>query len=139
MQTIEQQLKHLDHLQGIINRLAGNSFKLKGWAITLGSALLGLALKGDSSTAEIALLAILPTIVFWLLDGYYLSQERGFRTMYNSAGAAPTANGEIKANKSSLAAVLKAAITPVTAAIYGAMFLAELLVGLGVFAKLVHH
>ena len=33
--AIDQQLKRLDHLQGIAQRLAGNSFLVKGWAVTL--------------------------------------------------------------------------------------------------------
>lgn len=32
--------KHLALVQGVINRLAGNSFSLKGWSVTLVSALL---------------------------------------------------------------------------------------------------
>jgi hypothetical protein len=50
-----------------------NSLKLKGWCVTLVSAMLNLALKNgssDGSTEQIAFLGILPTLIFWLLDGY---------------------------------------------------------------------
>jgi len=40
---MEIKLKHLEMIQGIINRMAGNFFLLKGWCITLISALFALA------------------------------------------------------------------------------------------------
>ena len=30
----EEQIKHLEFIQGIINRMNSNSFAIKGWAIT---------------------------------------------------------------------------------------------------------
>jgi hypothetical protein len=38
-------IKHLEMIQGVVDRLAENSFKYKGWCITLVSALLALAAK----------------------------------------------------------------------------------------------
>ena len=32
---MDNKIKHLELIQGIINRMAGNSFMLKGWAVTL--------------------------------------------------------------------------------------------------------
>lgn len=32
---MDNKLKHLELIQGVINRMASNSFKLKGWAVTL--------------------------------------------------------------------------------------------------------
>ena len=32
---MENKIKHLEIIQGVINRMAGNSFALKGWAVTL--------------------------------------------------------------------------------------------------------
>lgn len=72
--------KHLALVQGVINRLAGNSFALKGWSVTLVSALLALAAK-DAGTRLVAI-ALLPTLTFWGLDGYFLAQERLFRRLY---------------------------------------------------------
>jgi hypothetical protein len=76
------QMKRLDHLQGIIQRLAGNSFLIKGWAVTLVSAVLGFALK-DATTSPLAYLAIVPILLFWGLDAYYLAAERNVRKLYN--------------------------------------------------------
>ena len=37
-----EQLKHLDYILSTINRMADNSFKVKGWMVTLISALMAL-------------------------------------------------------------------------------------------------
>ena len=72
--------KHMDFVQAIITRLANNSFLLKGWALTLASAVLGFAI--TQKQAGLALAALVPVTAFWLLDTYYLRQERAFRDMY---------------------------------------------------------
>jgi hypothetical protein len=79
--AMENQRKHLDLIQAIVTRLAGNSFLLKGWSVTLVTALFAFAAK-DGKT-YFMFLAYLPAITFWLLDGYYLSQERTFRALYD--------------------------------------------------------
>ena len=71
---------HLTLIQGVINRLASNSFALKGWSVTLVSALLVLA-ASDTKPLVVAI-ALLPTLTFWGLDGYFLAQERLFRGLY---------------------------------------------------------
>jgi hypothetical protein len=72
--------KHLPLVQGVINSLAGNSFMLKGWSMTLISALLALAGKGDTPWA--VPIALLPALTFWGLDGFFLAQERLYRDLY---------------------------------------------------------
>ena len=74
---------HLAMIQGVINRLAQNSFLLKGWSVLLVSALLAVA--ASSSEDWILPVAFLPTAAFWGLDGYYLRQERLFRRLYDHA------------------------------------------------------
>ena len=79
---MENKRKHLEFIQGIINRMAGNLFFLRGWTITLIAALLALFVKGTNSNYIIYFLLVL-VLVFWILDGYFLSQERLFRALYN--------------------------------------------------------
>ncbi len=57
-----------------------NSIQIKGWMITLVSAL--LALYASSEKPVYIIIAVLPTF-FLLLDAYYLQQERRFRGVYN--------------------------------------------------------
>ena len=78
---MDAKLKHLELIQGVINRLAGNSFYIKGWAVVLLSALLVLVVREDRG--ELSLLGLLPVLVFWGLDAYFLWQERLFRALYD--------------------------------------------------------
>lgn len=77
----ERLFKHLEFVQSVINRMASNSFLIKGWVITLVAALFALSAK-DSDITYI-LISYLPVPAFWILDGYYLWQERLFRALYN--------------------------------------------------------
>lgn len=77
---MEAKLKHLEMIQGIINRMAGNSFLLKGWSVTLISALFALAAKDSNQFFLYS--AYFPCLAFWSLDGYFLWQERMYRKLY---------------------------------------------------------
>lgn len=72
--------KHLEFIQASISRMSGNLFLLKGWSITLIAALFALAAK-DTNKAYIVV-AYFPLFIFWFLDGYFLSMERRFRSLY---------------------------------------------------------
>lgn len=74
-------LKHLEMLQQVITRMANNSFLVKGWSITLISALLALAAKDKIQL--MAYVAILPWLAFWMLDGFFLRQERLYRGLFD--------------------------------------------------------
>jgi len=77
---MESKLKHLEMIQGVINRMAANSFLLKGWSVTLISALFALAAK-DTNQLFIYL-AYFPCVAFWSLDGFFLWQEKMYRKLY---------------------------------------------------------
>jgi len=71
-------IKELEIIQGIINRMARNSFLIKGWTITL--VVVTLLLKGNKYHTFIA---FIPILVFWFLDAYFLRLERLYRRLYN--------------------------------------------------------
>lgn len=78
---MENKRAHLEMLQAVINRRAGNSFLLKGWSVVLISALFALA--ASRSEIYFIYLAYFPAYAFWVLDGYFLRQERLFRKLYD--------------------------------------------------------
>ena len=78
---MDKKTKHLELIQGVVNRLSTNSFLLKGWSVVLVSALFALS-AGDSNPAFV-FLAYIPAFVFWGLDGYYLWEEKKFRKLYD--------------------------------------------------------
>jgi hypothetical protein len=81
MDAYSNKHKHLEFIQAAVNRMSGNLFLLKGWSITLIAALFALAAK-DSNQSYI-LIAYFPLFIFWSLDGYFLSQERRFRALFD--------------------------------------------------------
>lgn len=84
---MDQKLKHLELIQGVINRLSTNSFLLKGWSVVLVSALFALA--APESRTAFVYLAYIPAVVFWGLDGYFLWQERLYRALYDHVRSKP--------------------------------------------------
>ena len=78
----DNRLAHLEMIQGVINRLSTNSFLLKGWSVILLSAILALASSSDGTT-EVLAIGYLPIVTLWLLDAYFLRQERLFRALYD--------------------------------------------------------
>lgn len=77
---MDNKIKHLEMIQGVINRMASNSFALKGWAVTLVAGIFVLASKDTDKLYF--LVAYIPVIVFWCLDAYYLLEERLYRSLY---------------------------------------------------------
>jgi hypothetical protein len=86
-----EQVKHLELIQAVITRMAGNSALLKGWSVTLSSALIGWA-AASNAHIKYALLGLLPPIFFAVLDAFYLRQERLFRKLYDHVRRLSAAN-----------------------------------------------
>ena len=78
---MEAKIKHLEFIQTTINRMAGNSFLLKGWAITIMGGLLALTFK--ELNHQYVYISFVVLFFFWLLDSYYLSRERHFIKLYD--------------------------------------------------------
>ena len=76
----EKKIKHIEMIETIIERMAKNSFQLKGWSMTL-IALVG-AISAQGSDKRFILLAFIPIIGFWILDSFYLQQERKYKLLY---------------------------------------------------------
>ncbi len=76
--------KEIDLIQGVINRMASNSFVLKGWLISLIAVVLALSKDSLFSCNTIFVCSILcfPILVFWYLDAFYLHKEKCFRALY---------------------------------------------------------
>ena len=66
---------YLSMLQGIINRMAGNSASCKTWTVTLVTALLALQAKAEVHLSY-PLLCLIAIVLLYLLDCYYLGLER---------------------------------------------------------------
>ncbi len=79
---MEDKRLYLELIQGVINRLSQNSFLLKGWSVILVTGLFSLS--NFKESILLMLLAFFPAISFWILDSYFLRQERLYRALYDS-------------------------------------------------------
>jgi len=84
----QDKVKHLEFIQAVITRMNVNSFQIKGWCITIVSAL--LALYASTKNELFILISVAPIFIFWLLDSYYLMQERKFRGLYEDVAGIST-------------------------------------------------
>jgi hypothetical protein len=71
---MEAKLQHLQFIQAVIARMATNSFLFKGWAITIVAGLSAFA-AADTKKA-LLVIALVSTLMFWALDGYYWLLQR---------------------------------------------------------------
>ncbi len=106
--------KHIDLIQGVINRLAGNSFAIKAWAIGLIAVLGGLATKDADPRLATAL--VFPALCFWGLDAYYLRQERLYRKLYEKVvlndGGVPRYSLDASGFSTQVASTINVAFSP---------------------------
>ena len=83
MDNTEKIVKHLEIIQGVINRLGHDSFLVKGWSMSvLAVGIIFLARNGVQDKWFI-LAFLVPVAGFWVLDGYFLWQERLLRKVYD--------------------------------------------------------
>jgi len=80
-ENMEHKIKHLEMIMTVIERMGNNSFLIKGWSITLVSAIFVVAIQSKEKT--FALWTLFPALIFWLLDAFYVRQERLLRTLYD--------------------------------------------------------
>ncbi|GKY88132.1 hypothetical protein [Sinisalibacter aestuarii] len=76
-------IAHLTMLQGVISRMGSNSFTLKALSATFGSAAVAVMATVDKPSLYYAVAAIVPMIIFWLMDAQYLRYERAYRRLYD--------------------------------------------------------
>ncbi len=82
----EDERLYLKFIQNNITRMNRYSFQIKGMMVTIVTALISafvaFPIKGKGLNVSLLLVAIVPTLIFWILDSYYLQQERKFRGVY---------------------------------------------------------
>ena len=71
---------HIGIIQGVIERMASNSTSSKAWCIALVTAV--LVIVANKGKPTLALLSLIPIILFLSLDTYYLALEKGFKNSY---------------------------------------------------------
>ena len=115
----ERLVKHLLMIQAIINRMAQNSFFLKGWMITITAAGFWINAKvGNTNNSFIFLIAVL---WFWGMDGYFLNQEKLFRHLFETIRNGTTTDFSMKTNSQN-SFWLRACFSKTLFGFYGGLF-----------------
>lgn len=83
------EIKHLEFIQAVVARLGNGSFLIKGWTMTVSGVLFGFLV--NRLSWQFAAAGLIPVLGFWLLDSYYLRQERLFRKLYDDVRARTSA------------------------------------------------
>jgi hypothetical protein len=78
---MSQKISHLEMIQGVINRMAQNSFNMKGWTVAITAGL--FVVSGKNANQKFCYVAILAIFAFAIMDAYYLMQERLYRDLYD--------------------------------------------------------
>lgn len=78
---MDKKVSHLEMIQNVIARMSHNSFLIKGWTITLISAF--IVIEKSNIKTNFLYIAVFPTLFFWVIDSYFLNQERLFRKLFN--------------------------------------------------------
>lgn len=88
-------IAHLGFIQNIINRMASNSFLIKGFVVTFVTTLYFYLL--DKHCVQII---FIPIFLFWFLDAYFLHQEKLYRELYEKVAKNEMSSDEFSLNAS---------------------------------------
>lgn len=80
MENNQDKISHLQMIQSIVDRMGKNSFSLKGWAVGVMVAIYAFA---GQNYNKAVIVTLIPLIIFWILDSYYLMLERKYRRLYD--------------------------------------------------------
>lgn len=77
-------IAHLQIIQGVIDRMGGNLFYLRGWSITLLAGLFAISTSDLLNVGKwMPFLFFVLLVLFWIYDAYFLSLECKYRGLYD--------------------------------------------------------
>ena len=121
----EARIAHLTMIQGVVTRMAGNSFALKALTVTLTAAVLVFAGATKEPSPVLVFAGLVPVVVFWLLDAHHLRLERLFRRLYDGVRGGEVADPfdmDIAPYRVDEQGVLRIAVSWSVVSFYGALF-----------------
>lgn len=128
---IEAKLKHLEFIQAVIARMSNSSFLFKGWAITIAAGLSAFAATSTQGVLRVALIAaIVSSVLFWGLDGYYLWIEHRYVALYHKVADMEPSEIDLSMQtdrSNSAREWLKTCIRPHLLFLYGTILIGEVI------------
>jgi hypothetical protein len=126
--TADDQRAHLTMIQGIINRMGGNSFTVKGWSASLVAAILTFAI--SQHQPKLGLVALVPIAAFWAMDASYLALERAYRRLYDAVRRGETEPFDLRPARLTVSERWQAAVSWSATMIHGMLAAVTLLLTL---------
>lgn len=130
----EELFKEIDLIQGCINRMANNSFLIKGCALGVFAGVTAFT-KGENMNNIVLLLCttVVPFICFWVLDAYFLQIERKYRAMYTERLTKRKNNDSdelfnLNPSKYKVSSILRIMFSQTLTIFYGIPFLTSIIV-----------
>ncbi len=125
---MNNKIKHLEMIENVVNRMAKNSFMLKGWAVTLVAGIIAIIAKQE---IQYWIVALIPLISFWALDSYYLAIERAYRALFEQVRLKKEESIDFALKvKVDVNVTLRTAFSISEIAFYGSLLLGIIVVGL---------
>lgn len=87
MDSETARIEHLKIIQAIVDRMGRNSFAIKAASLTVIAGLLAVSL--GIRSWEVAVAGIIPILMLWGLDAFFIRQERVFRRLYDIVRLGP--------------------------------------------------
>ena len=81
---LQRVAEHLNMVQGVVTRMAGNSVQMKTWAVSLVSACLVFSGLSDNPHWLIGAGGCVPVIALWTIDARYLHVERCYVKLHEA-------------------------------------------------------
>ena len=105
------------------------SAQVKTWTVTLFAAV--LAFSASSKNLKYALIAVIPILIFWLLDSHYLQQSYKYRRLYDDivAGKVPSFTMAVEKYKDGTCCFCRAILDPTTLLVYFLLIVCALIIG----------
>jgi hypothetical protein len=131
----ERLIAHLAMIQAIIARLATNSFALKTLSVTLCAGVVALLAAIQKPSLFYIVAALLPIIVFWLMDAKLLQLERLYRRLYDdvrSGGDLEPFDMRVDRYRTAVQPVIRIAVSWSVSAIYPTLLVLLAIVALGI-------
>ncbi len=110
-------IKHLELIQDVVARLSTHSFRLKTLTLVQVAAIL-LAFSSSEDRA-LLLLAPIAAVLLWILDAWFLREERAYRRHYDIVRQSPEEKIDFAMDVSRLrGSVLRSVFSPTLATFY---------------------
>lgn len=119
---------YLSQIQEIVKRMGSNSFVVKGWFITLITAMYAVYFHNNDFRSLIGVIIV--SLLFWYHDAYYLSLERSYRNFFDRARMMNSSEIDfsLELKKEDRVSLISSAFRPILIGSYGVVILGTLLV-----------